>query len=192
MDSLSCNWHYALNIWLKSDWFNSFCPDSRQTAQLAQNVKKIDYSVDLKRSLLNTWRKLVGVLLCKPEHIHASASVGIASKINDKCWSLNTGLRLQLHAVRNRSCLPVYELWRARLGCVPLEVSFAGFHSVCCLICCTDRTVMLNGGCLVFAQLCIAGNSRRGERFTPVTLESTRKIKNLVKLAAREYHFVFV
>ena len=149
MDSLSCNCtlctKHMTEIWLVQFLLPRFQANYTTFTKCPKNY---DYSVDLKMSLPNTWRKLVGVLLCKPEHIHASASVGIASKINDKCWSLNTGLRLQLHAVRNHPCLPVYELRQARLGCVALAVSFSGFHSVCFLICCTDQTVILNSSLL--------------------------------------------
>ena len=57
----------------------------------------------------------------------------------------NTGLHLQLHAepIRNRLCLPVYNV-RAKLGCVVSAVLFSRFRSGCrCLICCTDQTVIV-------------------------------------------------
>ena len=95
--------------------------------------------------------------------MHADASVGIASNIQCKCWSLpthafgqgcnkagnvDTTLTYQLQAVQNCLCLQVYELRQARLGCVALAVAFSGFHSCHRLICCTDRTVMLRSSLL--------------------------------------------
>ena len=51
-----------------------------------------------------------------------------------------------------RACLESSVLTgvRARLGCVALavRVSFSGFHSGHCLICCTDQTVMLKSSLL--------------------------------------------
>ena len=49
-----------------------------------------------------------------------------------------------MHAVQNHLCLPVHQLTKL----CSFAVSFSGFHSGRCLICCTDQTVMLKSSLL--------------------------------------------